>query len=296
MQIISRPFGGDADFELLQAFLMTATAAGSAYRYLHVGDVLWGFYRTLVFDPCQHVRLWERVDGDLLGFAWFDPPNVVTLQVHPHFRGTSDIEEQMLAWAETHRITYMGAQVPPLTIGAFEDDPQRITLLEQHGFARADEHLEYMQRNLSARLPSVRLAPGMTLRHIQNEAEYAARVALHHAVYPGSQVTLDSYRRMRTMPGYLPELDLVAVTADGTFVAYCICWLDPVNRYGLFEPVGTHPAWRAQGLGKAVMGEGFQRLHSYRATTATLVVESTNEPAKKLYESVGFQTIAKDYS
>jgi len=75
---------------------------------------------------------------------------------------------------------------------------------------------------------------------------------------------------MRGIPGYTPELDLVAVSADGTFASYCICWLDPVSKIGEFEPVGTRAAYRGKGLGKALMLAGLRRLkgswhaHSYR--------------------------------
>ena len=70
--------------------------------------------------------------------------------------------------------------------------------------------------------------------------------------YP-SKVTLEAYRRMRSVSDYTPELDIVVVAPDGTFAAYCICWLDPVNKIGEFEPVGTRETFRGKGLGKAVM-------------------------------------------
>ena len=104
-----------------------------------------------------------------------------------------------------------------------------------------------------------------------------------------------AYRRLRGVPGYTSELDLVAVSAAGTFASYCICWLDPVNRIGEFEPVGTHSAFRGRGLGKAVMLEGLRRLKAFGMQTAIVCSLGSNEASKKLYESVGLRTYNKSY-
>src|SRR5438477_8374105 len=101
---------------------------------------------------------------------------------------------------------------------------------------------------------------------------------------------------MRIVPGYTPELDLVALTADGTFASYCICWLDPVNKIGEFEPVGTRPAFRGKGLGKAVMLEGLRRLKAFGMQTAIVCSLGSNEASKGLYASVGFRTYNKSYA
>ena len=57
-------------------------------------------------------------------------------------------------------------------------------------------------------------------------------------------------------PVYCHNLDIVAIAPDGQIGAFCIVWMDPVNKVGLFEPVGTHPDYQRKGLGKAVMVEG----------------------------------------
>src|SRR5438477_11036855 len=101
---------------------------------------------------------------------------------------------------------------------------------------------------------------------------------------------------MRIVPGYTPELDLVALTADGTFASYCICWLDPVNKIGEFEPVGTHSAFRGRGLGKAVMLEGLRRLKAFGMQTAIVCSLGNNEASKRLYESLGLRTYNNRYN
>jgi ribosomal protein S18 acetylase RimI-like enzyme len=123
-------------------------------------------------------------------------------------------------------------------------------------------------------------------------------VNIHRDVWHPSKVTLEAYRRMRGIAGYTPELDLVAVAPDGTFAAYCICWLDPVNKIGEFEPVGTRSAFRGKGVGKAVMLEGLRRLRAFGMQTAIVCSVGSNTAAWKLYESVGFRAYNRsfDYS
>lgn len=113
---------------------------------------------------------------------------------------------------------------------------------------------------------------------------------------PPSRVTLEAYRRLRTMPGFEPQLDLIVIDPDGNFAANCICWFDPENRCGEFEPVSTRAAYRQRGAGKALMYEGMRRLQALGATRVGANTGYGNDPASRLYESVGFQRVALDYS
>ena len=92
-------------------------------------------------------------------------------------------------------------------------------------------------------------------------------------------------------PVYDPELDIVAVGADGRIGAFCIVWIDPVNQIGLFEPVGTHPDYHRKGLGRAVMQEGLHRLQAHGMKSAIVSTNEDNPAAIKLYETAGFQVI-----
>ena len=132
-------------------------------------------------------------------------------------------------------------------------------------------------------------------RHVGTEEEWAERVDLHREVWSPSRVTLEAYRRLRATPGYTPELDLVAVAPDGAFASYCICWLDPINRAGEFEPVGTRPAYQRQGFGRAVITEGLRRLKAHGTTDASVLTPQSNERAVALYESVGFRVAGHEY-
>ena len=176
----------------------------------------------------------------------------------------------------------------------YDDDmPLRDALL-RHNYQPGDIGMVYMYRELNETLPDPALPPGWQVRHVAGEREFEKRVAIHCDVWHPSRVTLEAYRRLRTIPGYTPELDIVAVAPDGTIATYCTCWLDPLTQWGDFEPVGTRAAFRGQGIGKAVMLAGLRRLQALDATSAVVYTHNDNAPARRLYESVGFQIFAKD--
>ena len=71
--------------------------------------------------------------------------------------------------------------------------------------------------------------------------------------YTVGDVTDDQYAALMDLPGYRQDLDVVAIAPDGTIAAYVNCWLDPVNGIGDLGPVGARPAYRRQGLTRAVL-------------------------------------------
>lgn len=85
------------------------------------------------------------------------------------------------------------------------------------------------------------------------------------------------------------EQDLVVVAPDGRAAAFCVIWLDSVNKVGLFEPVGTHPDFQRKGMGSALMLESLRRMKANGVETAIVCAEYDNGAAIRLYESVGFQ-------
>jgi mycothiol synthase len=295
MHTQSRLYDGDADRARMISFLEAANAGGLAQGYFHLGDLIWGMYQNTLFDPRENVRLWER-DRQLLGFAWFDRPNSVNMQIDPSLRGQGTLEAEMLEWAtERARICQQGGQEPPrISTWSMADDLWRNAFLAGRGFERGSYEMLHLLRDLTAPIADAP-APGAVVRPVGGEDEYQERVDTHREVWQPSKVTLEAYRRLRAAPIYRPDLDLVAALPGGGFAAYCICWLDAANQTGEFEPVGTRPAARGQGLGKAVIVEGLRRLRDAGARTAIVFTPRHNQPAQRLYQSAGFQIITSEY-
>ena len=290
MTYSSRSYGGSQDLLLIQDFLVGARSTSGNWGYLHVGDVLWRIFRDPDSDPEQNIQLWVDDNANLMGFAFFCPPNAVEIQVHPRIRGRGELERDMLAWAEKRRnqSTLIEGE-PMLVTDAFEDDESRIAILKEHGFRQSEASNSYLFRDLEETIPEPRLPTDFTFQTM-GDVNINRWVALHKKVM-GSRITAEAYESLKTAPGYRSALHIVAVAPDDSFAAYCLCWLDATNRTGELEPVGTHAAFRRQGLGKAVVLEGLSRLRQEGAKEAIVYTGSTNDAALKLYESVGFRTL-----
>lgn len=257
---------------------------------LHSGDILWAVYRAPGFD-FSRIRLWQDDNGALIGFGWMDAPGEVCLQIAPSWYGRGVLEDAMLAWAREHTV---GAS---LAIRSLAGDPLREPWLAARGFVHdeASSHFVAFRRELTIPIPDEAPPPGFVVRPVGDESEWQERVELHREVWHRSKVTLEAYRHFRGVAGYTPELDVVAVAPDGALAAYAICWQDPTTRIGIFEPVGTRLAYRGQHIGRAVMLEGLRRLRGAGMRSATVMSASENPAALRLYQSVGFVVVGRDY-
>src|SRR5260221_9931618 len=66
----------------------------------HHGDVLWGIYANMIFDPHRNIRLCEDTHGALCGFAWLDEAGWLAICSDPRTGGAENITPAMPAWAD----------------------------------------------------------------------------------------------------------------------------------------------------------------------------------------------------
>ncbi|GAB3474865.1 GNAT family N-acetyltransferase [Nocardiopsis coralliicola] len=128
------------------------------------------------------------------------------------------------------------------------------------------------------------------------EAGPRAAVRAHADAWAPSPYTADSYRGVRSAPGYRGDLHLLVQAPDRTMAASTIVWFDPVNRSAEFEPVGTHPGYRRRGLARALILHGLRRAREAGAVHATVAcLGAPGHPgARRLYEGVGFREVSRD--
>jgi len=181
--------------------------------------------------------------------------------------------------------------------GVYEDDTAQLAALARHGFTRIKDDGLLLQRLLADPLSAPALPTGYAVRPVAGEHEIPLRAGVHREAFHPSRVTDESYARLMRTAGYERDLDLVAIAPDGEFAAFCIGWLDEVNKVGEFEPVGTRPAYRRRGLAQAVLLEGMRRMRDRGAESAVVgPIDATDEAALALYRSVGFRPVSRIYA
>jgi mycothiol synthase len=290
-----RPYQGETDLQRLLDALSRAHAAPGGSELLHPGDLAWALYQNTAFDPANEIEIWEARDGDLVGFGMFDGGDFETQCFTVEDEVRRAFESEALGFARERALATGG--VGQLRTYILDSETARRELLVAQGFAvdegrvtrRGGPNVSMVHLRQPLGHAPLEAAPaGFVVRSVGGEDEWPARVELHRTVWEPSRVTLEAYRRLRAGPVYRPDLDLVAVAPDGRLASYAIVWYDPASRVGEFEPVGTHPDFRRQGAGQAVLREGLRRLQVLGAQRALVSSSAHNSAAIRLYESVGF--------
>ncbi len=299
----SRPYIDEDDLRQMQALLMQARVQTDDWRYPHLGDLnFWFFMLAIHLDPHKHIRLWHDA-GQLIGYAILNEDPNFDCQFLPQY-AWQGLEDQALDWAEglvrelrqENPATWGG----PCVCGARQDDADRIAFLERRGFQPGGQFSEVnMLRMLDEPVPAPSVPLGCQVRSMGDAHgdELTQRAGAQREVwYPWTvgEVRDEDYAYLMRLPGYLRELDVVAVTPEGKIASYVNGWIDPVNHIGDLGPLGALPAYRRQGLTRAAILECLRRMQSMGMDRVSVSTTITNTPARNLYESIGFR-IANEY-
>lgn len=296
--------GGRALVEAMD-FVTRCRARDPLGNYPHIGDLQWSC-RTGTLDDQRNWRFWRQDNGDAVALAIVVDNEILCL-LHPDFR-THERYLTVRQWAIRRVKTQTAAQYEVWEEAA-SDDTEAMAFLEHEGYIRQEMYYQRYRRLLKEPVPAPVLPAGFTIRPIADEKEAEVRAVLQRdAFFPHSSKTyaegMSRQLAVMAMPHYDPQLDLMVIAPDGTPAAGCVCWIDPVNLIGLFEPVGTRPQFRRLGLATALMFKGLQRLRE-RGMQAALVTGAHPGDEKKsseftssrfVYEAVGFQLLRHTYT
>ena len=242
-------------------------------------------------DATAHLRAFALLDH-IYGSFWF--------WVHP-LHAEHTVASHIIPWALQQRQGDVPAQ-RTIRCQVREDAVDTIALLDNYGFVQHDLCTLRMTRALDQPIPTPVLPNGFCIRPIAGEQEVAACVTLHTTAFGREIVTEEELAARRVFmrdSSYLADLDLVVVAPNGAFAAFCVGQVDQEGnahrsrQEGWTDPIGTHPAFRRQGLARAVLLAGLQRLRAVKIDMAFLGTGSWNTATQRLCESVGFETIYK---
>lgn len=287
-EITSRAFAVDDDYMAVRQFLIDSYSGFD--RLFNWGIDRWDVLRyssnaggELTGDRLweRYVRIWED-DGRIVGVIHPEDGGDLHIEIDAEYR---HLESEMYGWGERHVAPPRGGDAAPATF-AKTFDAHRRDVLQQRGWQAAGGAGFTRRRSLETPLPDGPVADGYTVRSLDLTHDAEGRAAVSRSVF-GSKRTATLAKVLADAPTYRSDLDLAAFATDGTLAAHTTVWLDEINRYIVFEPVGTHAEHRRRGLASAVMAEGMRRAVASGATMA-YVGSGYESPANILYESLGF--------
>jgi GNAT superfamily N-acetyltransferase len=237
------------------------------------------------------IGIWENEDGNIVGVVHSEneEPGEAWFQIHPDYIFLYD---EMVTYAEEHladRVDNRGYVKLYVNDGCELEE-----IVRARGYKKLKvgvHHLEYTINEL----PAPQLPEGFVIKSVLQEDDVDKRrmakaIAFNGAYAPSDWTPASAFREMQQAPDYRQDLDLFIVAPNGDYVSFCTIWIDERNKYGNFEPVGTHAEYQGMGLGRALLMEGFRRMAQLGVTRSFM--DSQNE----FYRKVGFKEMPDSYA
>ena len=287
-----RAYRDARDVELLQTFNAKASAEAKGCGYLHPGDIPHHLFNgNKTYNPSDLPSIWEDENGVAAWVLVGPRRRGFDAQVRPSLRGTA-FARDLYAYAEGRTIELMREheiEGDDIEFEAWRCDQATGELLERMGWKRVAGAPWAVNRIRLEDAPAPSIPAGYTMRAVAGASEAASVAAVHASAFPGANWTSELYRYVMDSPGYAPEREFVTQAPDGTLAAFTGTWHDPINKTGLFEPVGTHAARRRRGLARALICFAMGKMVEAGMEHAIVVNQHSNEAARSLYRSCGFE-------
>lgn len=302
----SRPYGGDSDLQPICEMLNLCSDVGDLDD-THVADDLRLEITGPGTDMQRDIRIWEDTGGRIVAYGRLYVPETdenftghLYFRVHPEHRHDG-IEGELVAWGSDRIKEVAGERglTAKLHAGVREHDAYSRQVLEEHGFGIV-RYFFRMVRPLDVPIPEPKFPEGFTLTHSRGQEDAERWVDMFNQSFIDHwnhhPETVESFKHWLGSAKYKPERDLIAVAPDGTFAAFCFCWIDPDDnerhnrKEGWIDILGTRRGFRRIGLGRAMLLAGMHLLKAEGMEKAKLGVDAENPTgALGLYESVDFE-------
>ncbi len=308
---IPRSYAGEADLPAIVELLNACESVDHEDHYYSVSDLQIS-YAEPGFDPAQNVRLWEDESGRLVACAdfWMPPQPAEQLdgwlwfRVRPLHRWQG-LEAEILDWGESRlslAARLLSKPLPcQLSVSCRSNQLERIQLYEQYSFVYQRCFIT-MSRSLVLPVAEPVLPDGFQIVQSQGLEDVTRWIEMYNQTFIDHwnfhPATVEDHSYWLSTPKYCPQLDLVALSPDDQFAAFCHAHIDAEQNQqrqqpeGWINSLGTRRGFRRMGLARAMLLAGLRVLQTAGMATAKLAVDTENpNSAQKLYESVGFQQL-----
>lgn len=139
--------------------------------------------------------------------------------------------------------------------------------LQKRGYKKTSNKVRMLIKPYSEP-EEVVLPKGFTIRDGRTVASFYTALAHNHS-FRYNQVSDKGERgfeKIRKMPDYRPELDLVVFDPEGQPAGFANFWISDTSDIAVLEPLGVVWWHRRLGLGKALITEGINRTRAHGCT------------------------------
>jgi len=140
---------------------------------------------------------------------------------------------------------------------------------------------------------------GATLRNFEPHRDERAWLEQNNAAFahhPEQGAWRQADLDQRTHEPWFDPSGFLLLEIDGRIAASCwtkVHELHP-DRFGEIYVVSVHPDFQRRHLGRVMVTQGCNVLYRKGVSDAVLFVDESNEPARKLYDSLGFRLERED--
>ncbi|ULQ61005.1 hypothetical protein K7I13_07060 [Brucepastera parasyntrophica] len=149
-----------------------------------------------------------------------------------------------------------------------KDDLILSAFLSKRGYKKTDDRSRIMIKSYPAEPETPVLPDGFTIRDARTVSPFYTALAHNHSFryYQGNDGCEKGFAKLRTMPDYRPDLDLILFDSEGQPAGLANFWVSERSKTAILEPLGTVWWYRRMGLGKALLIEGINRTRKYGCT------------------------------
>ncbi len=310
--LVFRRFRGPDDFPGMAEVSDAHHAARGVPTVTTIEDMANYYAHLHNCDPATDM-VCADVDGRFVAYSrvtWWDEaraPNRIYLMfgwVHPQWQRRG-IGAALLGWneARVREIAAGHATDRQQVVESFADDPGGQALLAAHGFEVRGHSVDMVRPHFDD-IPAAHLPEELEVRPVRPEHMRAIWEADAEAFadHPGDRVQgEDDYEAFLGYPHNQPHLWRVAWDGDQVVGQVRTLVNHSENarlgrRRGYTEFISVRAPWRRRGVARALLVDSLRALRDEGMDSAALGVYVQNpRGALRLYESVGFETVATTY-
>jgi len=245
-------------------------------------------------DPGENCLLLEasgRIRGMALVFQEFPiSRSVIEVMVEPGLSGSA--EEVELVQRALARANDLGLSVVHVCV---MPDSGTGRVLDQMGFSRVRTYLDMLWNQSD--LPELELPAGFSVRAFR-EGDTQLLTQVQNDAFTGSWgfcPNTEEQIEYRTRMPNTTKAGIVFLLEGESPAGYCWTVTVPAENgvRGVIGMIGVVPQFRGKGVSRHILHAGMKHLRSVGLAEIGLEVDSSNDPAVRLYTSTGFKTVGE---